>query len=179
MPGLFALVQQAIAGDEATVTYDPVTGVPIALRSDPVKNGVDDEFGFTVDDWSLAPPDDGPLGRVTTARTRWSSGGIASYRLRVRIGCECAVAATYAVRVQDGDLREATSDGEKLDEDVIPELPITVDRIFDVAASYATNGHGDLAFDPDLGYLRRVAADPDPTTTGDEETIEVLDFTPG
>ncbi len=38
VPGLFALVRQAIDGDRTKVTYDPATGVPVAMESDPMEN---------------------------------------------------------------------------------------------------------------------------------------------
>jgi hypothetical protein len=62
VPGLFALVRRAIDGEELAVSYDPVTGVPLSMDSDPAANTFDDELFFTVTDWTLDPPDDRVLG---------------------------------------------------------------------------------------------------------------------
>ena len=73
MPGLFALVRGAVDGDQLKVTYDPATGVPLAMDSDPMENAYDDELSFRVTDWTLDPPDDALLGEVS-ARGRCGSG---------------------------------------------------------------------------------------------------------
>jgi hypothetical protein len=176
VPGLFDLVRRAILGDRATIGYDDATGVPISMDSDPIANAVDDELSFSVTDWTLDPPDDALLGRVTAARRTWSSAQVASYAMTVRVTCDCAFDAhAYAVTVQDGETTVRES-GHRIDTTQREGVPFTVDSLFEWAAGQAPNGRTTIAFDRDLGYPTRIAVGPDPSAPGQQETIEVSDF---
>ena len=65
----------------------------MAMDSDPMANAIDDELSFTVDGWTLDPPDDRLLGQVTAARDRWLAGNVAWYTMRIRVACDCAMTA--------------------------------------------------------------------------------------
>lgn len=175
--GLFTIVHRAILGDRATITYDDSTGVPIAMDSDPIADAVDDELSFAVSGWTLDPPDDALLGRVTAARHVWSTRRVASYTMSIRIRCTCTDdGRSWEVTVQDGDVASVRAGGKRIDPTQVQELPFTVDALFDVAARDAPNGRTAIQFDRDLGYPRRISVGPDPSTPGQDETIEVVDF---
>ena len=177
VPGLFALVRQAIDGDEVSTTYDPATGVPTAMDSDPMQNAIDDELAFTITDWTLDPPDDSVLGRVSAARTQWIRQGIGSYTMTIRIACSCAYdGKSFTATNRDGRV-DVTSDGRSIDLDRLEGVPYTVDQLFRFAADFAPNGRTSVELDPELAYPRRIEVGPDPTVAGQDETIEVLRFT--
>ena len=177
VPGLFALVRGAVDGDQLKVTYDPATGVPLAMDSDPMENAYDDELSFRVTDWTLDPPDDALLGEVSAARALWERQGLVQYTMTIRIDCTCGFdGRTFTTRIRGGDL-VATSDGKPLDLDKLEGVPLRVESLFDFAVMTATNGRTTIEFDPTLGYPRRIAVGPDPTVAGQDETIEVLRFT--
>jgi Family of unknown function (DUF6174) len=175
--GLFAIVHRAILGDRATITYDEATGVPIAMDSDPIADAVDDELSFQVSGWTLDPPDDALLGRVTAARQVWAARRVASYALSIDITCECTYdGRSFRVSVRDGDVASVRSAGKQVDPTQLQELPLTVDVLFDHAAWEAPNGRTAIEFDRDLGYPTRIRVGPDPSTPGQQETIGVADF---
>lgn len=177
VPGLFKLVRQAIDGDEMTTRYDPATGVPISMDSDPMQNAIDDELAFTITDWTLDPPDDTVLGRVSAARTQWIGQGIGSYTMTIRIACSCAYdGKSFTTTNRDG-LVEVTSGGRSVDVDQLEGVPYTVDQLFRFAADFAPNGRTSVELDPQMAYPRRIEVGPDPTVAGQDETIEVLRFT--
>src|SRR2546426_1498720 len=102
--GLFDIVRRAIQGDRATITYDSPTGVPIAMDSDPIANAIDDELSFKVTGWTLDPPDDRVLGRITTGRRLWERQNVASYSWSFRISCDCVDdGRRFDVTVNDGE----------------------------------------------------------------------------
>ncbi len=175
--GLFAIVHRAILGDRATITYDPATGVPLAMDSDPIANAVDDEMSFTLTAWTLDPPDDAVLGRVTAARQVWATRWVDSYTLSIRFTCDCTdTGRSHEITVRDGDVASVRSGGKRVDPTQLQELPLTVDGLFDRAAQEAPNGRTAIEFDRDLGYPTRITVGPDPSTPGHEETIDVVDF---
>jgi hypothetical protein len=170
VPGLFEIVRRAINGDSVTVGYDPVTGVPVTMSSDPIKNAVDDELSFAVDGWTLDPPDDRVLGEVTRARGVWQGKSIWTYSMTVKINHE-----VYEVKVKDGD-STVTQGGRKLRPDDISELPLTVQALFDLAAQSAPNGSTTVTFDAELGYPTSIVIGADPGTAFKGETIKVTKF---
>jgi hypothetical protein len=170
-------VRGAVDGDRLTVTYDPATGVPLAMDSDPMANAYDDELSFRVTDWTLDPPDDALLGKVSAARELWDRQGLVRYTMTIRIDCSCGYdGRTFETTNRGGDL-VANSDGKRLDLDKLEGVPLRVESLFDFAVMTATNGRTSIEFDPQLGYPSRIAVGPDPTVAGQDETIEVLRFT--
>jgi len=180
VPGLFAVVRRAIDGDKVTVTYDPATGVPLAMDSDPMQNAIDDELSFRVEGWTLDPPDDSLLGRVTAARALWSAKQVARYTMTVRITCvNCAMdGRIYTAVVRDGDA-VVTRDGKRipLDDPELEGVPVRVESLFDIATWAVTHASTTVAFDPDLGYPTRIATEPDPIGEASDGTYEVIRFT--
>lgn len=177
VPGLFAIVRQAINGDRTKVTYDPATGVPVAMESDPMENAIDDELSFTLNDWTLDPPDDTVLGKVSAARDVWDQRQFVRYTMTIRIDCTCVYdGRSFTTTDRGGDL-VVMSDGQRIDPDTLDGVPLRVESLFDFAMLQATNGRTSIEFDPQLGYPRRIVVGPDPTVAGQDETIEVLRFT--
>jgi hypothetical protein len=178
VPGLFALVRQAAEGDEVKVTYDPVTGVPVSMESDPMANAYDDELSFTVAGWTLDPPDDTLLGKVTAARTIWDRQQLARYTMTIRITCVgCAEhLRTYEIAVHDGN-PVVSSDGRRIDPDDLEGIPVRVEALFESATFVATMPGTTIDFDPLRGYPTRITTSPDPTGEATSGTTEVLRFT--
>lgn len=175
--GLFAIVRRAIDGDQVSTTYDPVTGVPIAMESDPIANAIDDELSFKVTNWTIDPPDDRLLGQVTMARQRWARQQIGAYSMSIRISCDCVYdGRRFGIAVRDGNVT-ATSRGKRLDVNDLEGVPLTIEALFDFAATWATVHQSNAVFDDRLGYPTHVAVDPRPPIPGQAETIDVVAFT--
>lgn len=175
--GLFAIVRRAIDGDQVSTTYDPVTGVPISMESDPITNAIDDELSFKVTNWTLDAPDDRLLGLVTTARQRWVRQQIGAYSMSISISCDCVYdGRRFDVAVRDGEVT-ATSRGKRLDVNDLEGVPLTIEALFDLAATWATVHQSSAVFDDRLGYPTHVAVDPRPPIPGQAETIDVVAFT--
>ena len=152
--GLFEIVRRAIKGDRATITYDAATGVPIAMDSDPIANAIDDELTFHVTDWTLDPPDDRVLGRITAARRLWDRQGIQDYDWSIRIACECQDdGRRFDVTVSNGEVATVRSDGKGIAFDPIdPAEPFSVARLFDIATNGATTVETTIEFEATFGY---------------------------
>ena len=177
VPGLFELVRRAIEGDSVTVTYDPVTGVPLAMDSDPIEAAIDDEFSFTVEEWTDEPPDDRLLGEVTRARALWRDRQPVSYSMTFRTACDgCGQAPeTYELTVRGGETVVRSGD-RTYDADDLAGLPLTVEGLFDGAMYAATRSLTDFAADPELGYPTLIASD-ERAAGGDHWTTTTLEFT--
>jgi hypothetical protein len=176
VPGLFQMVRRAIAGDRLSVTYDAVTGIPISMDSDPMANAVDDELSFQVTGWTLDPPDDALLGRVSAARLAWQARSMARYTMTLRIDCDCVRdGQAFQVTVGDGD-PVVTSGGRRQSLETLEGVPLSVEGLFDFATSVATNGRSTVEFDPDLRYPARISSAADPAVAGQAETITVTAF---
>lgn len=174
VPGLFDLVRRAIDGDSVTVRYDPRTGVPVEMDSDPVANAIDDEFTFKITDWTLEPPDDHLLGRLTAARRAWERQKVSSYAWSTTITCECVYdGKRFDITVRDGD-STVRSGGKRIANDELEGVPLTITGFFDRAAAWVTKPGSSATFDPELAYPIRVSVGPDPVLPGQAETIEVV-----
>lgn len=57
IPKLFDQIQDFIDRpvDRLTAGYDPVTGVPLSIAADPIRNAIDDENGFSVGEFESVP----------------------------------------------------------------------------------------------------------------------------
>ena len=156
VPGLFDLVRRAIDGDEVMVAYDPITGVPISMTSDPIANAVDDELDFTVTDWTLDPPDDRRLGSVTVARRLWDAQQLGSYRWSIAVDCDCVYdGGRFDIRVTDGE-PTVRSHGTSVAVERLDGLPLTVPALFEQATLGALWPRSAFAFDRRRGYPTRV-----------------------
>jgi hypothetical protein len=169
VPGLFAFARNAINGDSATIEYDPTTGVPVHVVSDPMRHAIDDELTFSVVDWTLEPPDDRTIGAVSQARARWSAARILDYSMTVTIGRD-----VYRVGVRDGS-PTVRKNGRRFDPADHPETPIDVWPLLQAAADWARTGTATVTLDERLGYPKRIEVQPSPAG-GVGETITVSDF---
>lgn len=175
--GLFAIVRSAIDGDQVSTTYDPVTGIPIAMESDPIANAIDDELSFKVTNWTIEPPDDRLLGQVTTARQRWARQRVGAYSMSIRISCDCGHdGRRFDIAVRDGDVT-ATSGRKRLDVNDLEGVPLTIEALFDLAATWATVPGSSAVFDERLGHPTHIAVAPPPSIPGGAQTIDVVAFT--
>lgn len=172
VPGLFDFARRAIKGDNAAIEYDPVTGVPIHLTSDPVRNAIDDELTFTVTHWTLEPPDDQRIGDVSRALARWQAQQILDYSMTLTIDRDI-----YHVKVRDAS-PAVTKGGRRLDPDDLTEVPTDVWQLLRFAADYARTGSATVTLDDQIGYPRRIVVDGGPTG-GSGQTIEVTNFKRG
>ena len=175
--GLFEIVRRAINGDRATITYDPVTGVPIAMDSDPIAMAIDDELAFKISGWTLDPPDDGPLGGVINARRIWERQNLWTYSWSIEVACDCVHdGRTFDVTVRD-DEPAATSAGKRVATDTLEGVPLTVPALFDFAIARATVAGFGFEFDPWRGYPTRVDVHDERPEAVQFETITVTSFT--
>lgn len=174
--GLFEIVRRAINGDRATITYDPATGVPTAMDSDPIANAVDDEMAFKVTGWTLDPPDDGSLGSVTNARRVWERQSPSDYSWSIVIACDCFYdGRSFDVSVRDGE-PTVRSAGKAIAIDKLDGVPLTVPALFDFAAAGATTAGFGFEFDARGGFPTRVDVHDDRPEAVQFETITVRSF---
>lgn len=152
--GLLAIVRRAIKGDRATIGYDESTGVPTTMDSDPITNAVDDELSFKVTDWTLDPPDDRVIGRITTARQLWDRQGLQDYNWSIRIACACPDDGhRFDVTVRNDEVATVQSGTKRISFDPIdPAEPFSVARLFDIATYGATTVETTIEFDARFGH---------------------------
>jgi Family of unknown function (DUF6174) len=175
--GLFEIVRRAIEGDRATITYDPATGVPTAMDSDPIVNAMDDELAFKVTGWTLDPPDDSPLGDVTSARRLWEEQSLWTYSWTIAIACDCVHdGRSFDMIVRDGE-PAVRSGGKAIATDQLEGVPLTVPALFDFATTGATSPGFRFEFDAARGYPTRVDVHDDRPDAVQFETITVRSFT--
>jgi hypothetical protein len=176
--GLFAIVQLAIKGDYATVGYDESTGVPTTMDSDPIGNAVDDELAFHVTDWTLDPPDDRVIGRITTARRLWDRQGLQDYNWSIRIACECQDdERQFDITVRDGEVATVRSGTKQIAFDPIdPAEPFSVARLFDITTYGATTVETTIEFDVTFGYPTLVEIHDDRPDAVPFWSLRVLSF---
>lgn len=175
--GLFELARRAIKGDRASIGYDPKTGVPLSMVSDPILNAVDDELSFEITDWTLDPPDDGLLGQVSAARRLWEQHHIWSYTWSIAIACDCVHdGRKFDITVRDGD-PSVRSGRKRIAIDELEGVPVTVQALFDLAVTNAAADGTVLGFDADLGYPNHVELYDDRPDAVQSETIDVVAFT--
>ncbi len=177
VPGLFEMARRAIEGDHATIGYDDATGVPMTLDSDPIANAVDDEYSFTVSDWTLDPPDDRVLGRISAARRLWDGHAVRTYTWSIKIACDCFFdGRRFDITVKDGD-PTVRSGGKRVAIDELEGIPLTIPAFFDTATEWTrTGGTTTVEFDDGRGYPTHAevhAANPDAVQA---ETIDVVGF---
>jgi hypothetical protein len=176
--GLFATVRRAIKGDYATIDYDESTGVPTTMDSDPIGNGIDDELIFQVTDWTLDPPDDRVIGRITTARRLWDRQGLNDYDWSIRIACVCLDdGRRFDISVKDGAVATVRSGSKRIAFDPIdPAEPFSVARLFDTAKYGATMVETTIEFDARFGYPTFVEIHDDRPDAVPSWSLRVLSF---
>jgi Family of unknown function (DUF6174) len=176
VPGLFALVRRAIDGEELAVGYDPVTGVPVSMDSDPAANTFDDELAFTVTDWTLDPPDDSMLGRITQARRAWDGRGVGRYVWSIEVTCDCAWNdRRFDITIGDGD-PSVRSDGRRVSLETLEGLPLTIPDLFAFASAMAMTPDVDLTFEGGPDHPTRVGVRDHRPNAIRSETIRVVRF---
>jgi len=174
--GLFEIVRHAIDGDSTIAVYDDVTGVPISMQSDPVINGSDDELDFTVTDWTLTPPDDKVLGRISLARRDWERHPPSSYVWSIVVACDCAWdGKRFDLTVIDGNVT-ARSNGKRVSFETLEGLPLTASDLFTMAAGAATVADVTVEFDRQLSYPTRVEIRDHRPDAVSHEAIRVVRF---
>lgn len=170
VPGLFEFARRAINGDSATIEYDPVTGVPIHLISDPMREAIDDELTFTVSGWTLDPPDDRLLGEVTRARLRWAALQVLDYSMTVTFGRD-----VYEVTVRDAN-PTVRKGGRTIDPQDLLETPTDVWALLQYAADAVRSGRATVALDDEFGYPKRIVVAADPSSVPSGFTVSVTNF---
>ena len=177
--GLFAIVRRAIEGDRVTVDYDPATGVPTAMDSDPIADAVDDELSFKVTDWALDPPDDRTLGEVSAVRERWDRLGLQTYAWSIEIACDCVEdGRQYDIVVKDGD-PTVRADGVRIQVDLLEGVPLTVPALLDTAAAMSTVARVRVEFDAGASRPTLVEVHDDRPDAVSSWTYRVTSFSTG
>lgn len=178
VPGVFETVRRAIKGDSVTIRYDGTTGVPMAMTSDPIKNAIDDEFSFTVEGWTLDPPDDIVLGELTRAKRSWEAKAVKSYEWSIAFTCDCFYdGRRYDIAVREGLEPTVRSNGKAVPQVDLQEMPLTIPALFAVATEWSVFGQVDVDIDPTHRYPSRVSVEDRRPEAVQHETIEVVAFT--
>ncbi|HUQ78116.1 MAG TPA: DUF6174 domain-containing protein [Patescibacteria group bacterium] len=178
VPGLFDVVRRAIKGDSVTIRYDGTTGVPVAMSSDPIKNAIDDEFSFTVEGWTLDPPDDSVLGELTRASRSWEAKAVNSYDWSIAFTCDCFYdGRRYDIAVRERQEPAVRSKGKPIAQADLQEIPLTIPALFALATEWSVFGQVDVDIDPTHGYPGRVSVVDKRPDAVQHETIETVAFT--
>jgi hypothetical protein len=176
VPGLFEIVRRAINGDRATIRYDGSTGVPTTMDSDPIANAVDDEFSFSVDGWTLDPPDDRVLGTISDARRLWDGHNLGTYTWSIKISCDCFYnGRRFDITVKDGN-PTVLSRGKRVAVEELDGVPLTIPAFFDLATEWAVTAETTVALDRERGYPTRVEVHDARPDAIKSETITVVSF---
>jgi len=161
---------------ELYATFSDI-GVPIeffaASRSDELEGGIRNLAEGVSEDQEAEQI----LADLRQAEALWEAAGVASYRLRVEVGCFCPeeYRGPFSVVVQDGVV-EATRNGEALAE-FAPTSYFTVPGLFDAVERFAYSDAITVTYDPDYGFPMIIDADPAANTIDEEQRILVTDFT--
>ena len=130
-----------------------------------------------------ATPSATPVGEIDAleeARAAWASSGINNYDFIITRQCFCMeeYAGPFTVRVRDGvSTVTRSSDGSAVDPDVLKQLPVSAEGLFQFAEERQEQASFRVTYDQATGLPLSVWSDPIPQAADDELGIEVRDFT--
>ena len=133
--------------------------------------------------FASATPSTTPVGEIDSleeARAAWSSSGINNYDFTISRQCFCMeeYVGPFTVRVRDGvSTVTRSSDGSAVDPDVLKQLPVSAEELFQFAEERKDQASFRVEFDQATGLPLSVWSDPIPQAADDELGIEVRDFT--
>jgi len=124
-----------------------------------------------------------PVGAIDTldeARTAWASSGINNYDFTISRQCFCTeeYIGPFAVRVRDGvSTVTRSSDGSAVDPDVLKQLPVSAEELFQFAEERQAQASFRITFDQATGLPLSIWSDPIPEAADDELGVLVSGFT--
>ena len=122
----------------------------------------------------------GEINSLEEARAAWASSGINNYDFIITRQCFCMeeYAGPFTVRVRDGvSTVTRSSDGSAVDPDVLKQLPVSAEGLFQFAEERQEQASFRFTYDQATGLPLSVWSDPIPQAADDELGIEVRDFT--
>ncbi len=117
------------------------------------------------------------LADLAVAKAVWAETGGNSYSFRVERSCFCDPASIgpFEVTVSNGEVVEATWNGEPVGERAPVEL-FTVSGLFDEVAGSANHEFITVEYDPVFGFPTLIDSNPRQDTSDDESVVSVTDF---
>jgi hypothetical protein len=115
-------------------------------------------------------PDTRELRDLEAARQRWEAAGLVTYSYEFVLRCFCPQ-LDATVQVVDGVVVSSTPPSRN------SHFPRTIDELLaDLEEELESAGRGEytIEFDPELGYPRRVSADPIEMAVDDEYSYEIV-----
>ena len=128
-------------------------------------------------------PSTTPAGEIDTldeARAAWASSGAANYDFVISRQCFCVVGyvGPFTVRVRSGASTVTySSDGSAVDPDVLRQLPVNAEELFQFAEDRQDQASFRVGFDQATGLPLSVWSDPIPEAADDELGVLVSGFT--
>ena len=170
-----AVVACALPRSSATPTPSGSPGVESASPSPAVSESPTPSPAV-----SESPTPRGEIDSLEKARAAWASSGINNYDFTITRQCFCIeeYAGPFTVRVRDGvSTVTRSSDGSAVDPDVLKQLPVSAEELFQFAEERKDQASFRVEFDQATGLPLSVWSDPIPEAADDELGVEVSGFT--
>ena len=122
----------------------------------------------------------GEIDALDEARAAWASSGAANYDFVISRQCFCVVGyvGPFTVRVRSGASTVTySSDGSAVDPDVLRQLPVNAEELFQFAEDRQDQASFRVGFDQSTGLPLSVWSDPIPEAADDELGVLVSGFT--
>lgn len=122
----------------------------------------------------------GEIDALDEARAAWASSGAANYDFVISRQCFCVVGyvGPFTVRVRSGASTVTySSDGSAVDPDVLRQLPVNAEELFQFAEDRQDQASFRVGFDQATGLPLSVWSDPIPEAADDELGVLVSGFT--
>ena len=122
----------------------------------------------------------GEIDALDEARAAWASSGAANYDFVISRQCFCVVGyvGPFTVRVRSGASTVTySSDGSAVDPDVLRQLPVNAEELFQFAEERQAQASFRITFDQATGLPLSIWSDPIPEAADDELGVLVSGFT--
>ena len=122
----------------------------------------------------------GEIDALDEARAAWASSGAANYDFVISRQCFCVVGyvGPFTVRVRSGASTVTySSDGSAVDPDVLRQLPVNAEELFQFVEDRQDQASFRVGFDQATGLPLSVWSDPIPEAADDELGVLVSGFT--
>ena len=122
----------------------------------------------------------GEIDALDEARAAWASSGAANYDFTITRQCFCMeeYVGPFTVRVRSGvSTVTYSSDGSAVDPDVLRQLPVNAEELFQFAEERQAQASFRVGFDQATGLPLSVWSDPIPEAADDELGVLVSGFT--
>ena len=122
----------------------------------------------------------GEIDALDEARAAWASSGAANYDFTITRQCFCMeeYVGPFTVRVRSGvSTVTYSSDGSAVDPDVLRQLPVSAEGLFQFAEERQDQASFRVTYDQATGLPLSVWSDPIPEAADDELGVLVSGFT--